>query len=327
MLAKLASEAASAPGSFAAPAVRALILYPMNALVNDQLGRLRLLLGDPRVIAQFQAWAGRPRAVRPLHQPDSLPGGPQPEEGPAAARRRSTASTSGCSIEAGDESSPGHDRARRLIDSLQVPRQVARQAGPEGVVRAEERPTGRTGPASSSAPSRCPEDPELLTRHEVLAAPPDVLITNYSMLEYMLMRPLERPVFDMTRAWLEANPQREVPPRRRRGAPVPRRGGRGGRAAAAPAARHGSASQPTGCRSSAPAPASPAPRTPASSPPQLSGKDVEDFRTVRGRARRPVPGGGRKHRRTPKRWRPCRCRSSTTARPNPRRIGAVRGSP
>ena len=51
-----------------------------------------------------------------------------------------------------------------------------------------------------------PEDPELLTRHEVLAAPPDVLITNYSMLEYMLMRPLERPIFDATRRWLANNP-------------------------------------------------------------------------------------------------------------------------
>jgi hypothetical protein len=32
---------------------------------------------------------------------------------------------------------------------------------------------------------------------------PDVLITNYSMLEYMLMRPFERPIFDQTREWLE----------------------------------------------------------------------------------------------------------------------------
>ena len=60
MLAKLATEAAHSPSSFATPAVRALILYPMNALVNDQLGRLRLLLGDPRVTSQFDAWAGRP---------------------------------------------------------------------------------------------------------------------------------------------------------------------------------------------------------------------------------------------------------------------------
>ena len=37
-----------------------------------------------------------------------------------------------------------------------------------------------------------PDDVELLTRHEVQAAPPDLLVTNYSMLEYMLMRPIER---------------------------------------------------------------------------------------------------------------------------------------
>lgn len=49
------------------------------------------------------------------------------------------------------------------------------------------------------------DDPELLTRHEVHKNPPDVLVTNYSMLEYMLMRPLERPIFDHTRNWLEAN--------------------------------------------------------------------------------------------------------------------------
>ena len=52
-----------------------------------------------------------------------------------------------------------------------------------------------------------PEDPELVTRHEVHAAPPDVLVTNYSMLEYMLMRPLERPIFDRTREWLQKNPE------------------------------------------------------------------------------------------------------------------------
>jgi hypothetical protein len=50
-----------------------------------------------------------------------------------------------------------------------------------------------------------PDDPELFTRHEVLVSPPDLLVTNYSMLEYMLMRPLERPIFDATRDWLAEN--------------------------------------------------------------------------------------------------------------------------
>ena len=63
--------------------------------------------------------------------------------------------------------------------------------------------------AKSGNFKRCvtlPGDPELITRHEVHAAPPDILVTNYSMLEYMLMRPLERPIFDHTRDWLQANP-------------------------------------------------------------------------------------------------------------------------
>ena len=32
----------------------------MNALVNDQLGRLRLLFADPRIVERFMNWAGRP---------------------------------------------------------------------------------------------------------------------------------------------------------------------------------------------------------------------------------------------------------------------------
>ena len=36
------------------------------------------------------------------------------------------------------------------------------------------------------------QDPELLTRHEIQGASPDLLVTNYSMLEYMLLRPIER---------------------------------------------------------------------------------------------------------------------------------------
>ncbi|MCI0559302.1 MAG: hypothetical protein MN733_12470, partial [Nitrososphaera sp.] len=55
-----------------------------------------------------------------------------------------------------------------------------------------------------------PNDAELLTRHEAHEAPPDVLVTNYSMLEYMLMRPLERPIFDRTREWLKSNPEESL---------------------------------------------------------------------------------------------------------------------
>ncbi len=36
-------------------------------------------------------------------------------------------------------------------------------------------------------------------------APPDALVTNYSMLNIMLMRDVETSIFDLTRAWLEAD--------------------------------------------------------------------------------------------------------------------------
>src|SRR5581483_2166388 len=61
ILGKLAREAKVKSKEFGeTTAVRAMVLYPMNALVNDQLGRLRLLLGDARIIQRFMGWSGRP---------------------------------------------------------------------------------------------------------------------------------------------------------------------------------------------------------------------------------------------------------------------------
>ena len=206
MLAKLATEAAHRPSSFAAPAVRALILYPMNALVNDQLGRLRLLLGDPRVTTQFTAWAGRPARFARYTSRTLYPG----------VRTVKKDQERLGSIEdfylllddqAADPASPGHAQAKALKEKLEQrgkwPAKPDLKAwfGPKGS-RWQDPKSGDFVRAVLQ-----PDDPELLTRHEVLAAPPDVLITNYSMLEYMLMRPLERPVFDQTRQWLADNPE------------------------------------------------------------------------------------------------------------------------
>ena len=82
ILGRLAQEA-SAGGSFGTRAVRALLLYPMNALVNDQLGRLRLLFGQRSVSGWFHERAGAAHEVRPLHRADPLPGPPPREDGQA----------------------------------------------------------------------------------------------------------------------------------------------------------------------------------------------------------------------------------------------------
>src|SRR3712207_8542183 len=46
---------------------------------------------------------------------------------------------------------------------------------------------------------RSENDAELLTRNEMQNICPDILITNYSMLEYMLMRPIEQCIWEKTR--------------------------------------------------------------------------------------------------------------------------------
>ena len=203
MLAKLATEAAEHPKSFARPAVRALVLYPMNALVNDQLGRLRLLLGDPRVTSQFQSWAGRPARFARYTSRTLYPGVRKVERD--QQRLKSVEDFYIDLLDREDDpSSRHHAEAAALVNQLKE--RGKWPAKPDLRTWYGEKGSRWKRDGEFVRAVMQPQDAELLTRHEVLAAPPDVLITNYSMLEYMLMRPLERPVFDATREWLENNP-------------------------------------------------------------------------------------------------------------------------
>lgn len=203
---KLAIEASHNPNSFASQsAVRAMILYPMNALVNDQLGRLRLLFGDTRLSNQFKKWAGRPARFARYTSRTLYPGVRDPQKdslrlapiGKYYARHLENAS---------DPSSPEYGQSRKLIEELQ--KRGKWPAKPD-LLKWYGRSGTRWIDPKTGAFKRCvalPDDQELFTRHEVQSAPPDVLVTNYSMLEYMLMRPLERPIFDFTFQWLKDNP-------------------------------------------------------------------------------------------------------------------------
>lgn len=78
ILGKLAIEARDRATDFAKyNAVRAIVLYPMNALVNDQLGRLRLLFGNPAVVAMFKEWAGASPLCE-IYQQNSICRRPKP---------------------------------------------------------------------------------------------------------------------------------------------------------------------------------------------------------------------------------------------------------
>src|SRR5205085_2913947 len=59
ILGSLVVERRERPASFELPGCRALLLYPMNALVSDQLGRIRRLFGDGRVSELLRSPKGR----------------------------------------------------------------------------------------------------------------------------------------------------------------------------------------------------------------------------------------------------------------------------
>ena len=206
ILGKLACEGKSRPDSFnALSAMRALVLYPMNALVTDQLARLRGLFGDPRIAELFQSWSARPpRFDRYTSR--------TPYAGMRTAKKDTGRLKSFDEFYADTERKSRSDdseeraKAQRLLSELKehgkwpAKPDLGTWLGKKGS-RWQNSSTGEFRRAVT-----LPGDSELLTRHEVQVAPPDLLVTNYSMLEYMLMRPIERPIFDRTREWLERNP-------------------------------------------------------------------------------------------------------------------------
>lgn len=204
----LAEEAGRSPRTFAKPGVRALLLYPMNALVNDQLGRLRLLFGAPQVSAKFEEWAGRPARFARYTSRTLYPGVRTSEKD---SRRLRPIKEFYVRLleEAESEDSSTAQAARQLIASLEErgkwpsKQDLAAWFGDEGT--RWKAPDGHFQRAVTME-----GDVELFTRHEVLASAPDVLVTNYSMLEYMMMRPLERPVFEQTAEWLRSDEENRL---------------------------------------------------------------------------------------------------------------------
>lgn len=206
VVSKLAAEAKARPEVFREQsAVRSLILYPMNALVNDQLGRLRAILGDPRLVTLFNGWAGRPPRFARYTSRTPYAGMREKEKD---QRKLKPINDFYVDLVEKARSLDEEERqdAQTLMGALQArgkwPAKPDIELWYKGKKRAWQDASGNFQRAVT-----LPDDSELLTRHEAQASAPDLLVTNYSMLEYMLMRPVERTIFDQTRLWLEKNPR------------------------------------------------------------------------------------------------------------------------
>jgi ATP-dependent helicase YprA (DUF1998 family) len=144
-------------------AIRALILYPLNALVEDQLARLREALDSPGARGWLQA-----------HRH-------------------------------GNQIYFGRYTGRTPVSG-------GRGSSNTGRLRAELRSIHQDAQAVAGSPAerffQSMDGAEMWSRWDMQDAPPDILITNYSMLNIMLMRAIETSIFDQTRAWLSESPQR-----------------------------------------------------------------------------------------------------------------------
>ena len=205
ILGKLAREAKASSDTFLQqPAMRALILYPMNALVNDQLGRLRALFGDPRIVGLFRRWGVRPpRFARYTSR--------TPYAGVRTTKKDSVKLKAFGDFYAdlyrlAQTGEPEEKaEAQRLLKALKERGKWPAKPDLAGWLGDKGRRWQDSKSGDFMRAVTLPDDSEMLTRHEVQVAPPDLLLTNYSMLEYMLMRPIERSIFDKTRDWLETN--------------------------------------------------------------------------------------------------------------------------
>ena len=141
-------------------AVRALILYPLNALVEDQLRRLRLTLNAPEVHQWLDTHRHGNRITFGRYNGQTPVPGSFDDKG---AQKRLAAWM--------------RDLARQSHDLQALP--PHKQAEIFGYFQ-----------ELSGA--------EMLTRWDMQHTPPDILITNYSMLNIMLMRQVEANIFEKT---------------------------------------------------------------------------------------------------------------------------------
>lgn len=147
-------------------AVRGIILYPMNALVDDQLVRLRKALDS----ANVREWMDRERGGHRFY----------------FGRYTSATPVSG---KQGDKRREAELRTflADVDKRSQRARETAKKTGDSEIPYF----LGSTGGA------------EMLTRWDMYATPPDILITNYSMLNIMIHRERDAEFFSGTRKWLE----------------------------------------------------------------------------------------------------------------------------
>jgi len=158
-------------------AVRALVLYPMNALVEDQLSRMRRALDSPAA----RAWLAANRAGNRIY----------------------VGRYNGLTPVPGHEYRPPTSAGRRSPDAAKIERLVAAMHAAERAAAVAEEYSAQSGKEDVRYFFPRLDGAEMFSRWDMQDTPPDILITNFSMLSIMLMRDADARVFELTREWLK----------------------------------------------------------------------------------------------------------------------------
>lgn len=200
-------------GEARAPAMRALLLYPMNALVEDQLARLRKALDSDQALGVMDAELGGNR-IRFGRYNGSTPVAGHPWKIGDGGRRESNSQKRGELKAALEAAIDQHGLQARAVSDAQQRLHAAERDGNQDAITLCKVRLEDLEEQGSFVPRMDLAAGEMFHRWEMQASPPDILITNVSMLSIMLMRQLDpaiqgdradASIFDTTRAWLEGD--------------------------------------------------------------------------------------------------------------------------
>jgi Lhr-like helicase len=158
--------------------IKAIILYPMNALVDDQMTRLRKAIDSEKAEEFYAEYCSNHRIFFGQYN------GATPISSEINTQEK-------------------HNELREKIHELQrywnkirtiISNGTLSQDKIEDIIYTSQKIGGS----------------ELLTRFDMQETPPDIFITNYSMLNIMLMRDREDCVFSKTKEWLEEDRENNI---------------------------------------------------------------------------------------------------------------------
>ncbi len=168
-------------------AVRALILYPMNALVEDQLTRLRKALDSDKTREWLKANANNNSIYFGRYTGSTPSSGELHSFNENGTKKINKFKIEQLRKELAALEKSSNDIKQHIDENRDLPDGLSDAA--ENLIAFYPRLDGA----------------EMRTRFDMQVAPPDIMITNYSMLSIMLMRDIDSGIFDKTKAWLNCD--------------------------------------------------------------------------------------------------------------------------